>query len=199
MKIWWCKIKHHKVSLEMPLSSTWDCQGPDFLHDDWMARSVQRRLESAETYSDEFNFPRVKVVGVLFWGASTFWIHQGTLTLGKIGTSQSWREASFLVRVKKTPLKGSRTVCIHPMVFFSMVFFPHVTKYRNRCDDQWLLMLPQPLGRFSHTSTWKSIAPCHLGSFDKYTVRGASPWLAAVVVVVVSHLTLIWQMHVWWA
>lgn len=73
----------------MPLSSTWDCQGPDFLHDDWMARSVQRRLESAETYSDEFNFPRVKVVGVLFWGASTFWIHQGTLTLGKIGTSQS--------------------------------------------------------------------------------------------------------------
>ena len=77
MKIWWCKIKHHKVSLEMALSSTWDCQGPDFLHDDWMARSVQRRLESGEPHSDEINFPRVKVVGVLFWGASTFWIHQG--------------------------------------------------------------------------------------------------------------------------
>lgn len=83
------------------------------------------------------------------------------LTLGKIGTSQSWREASFLVRVKKTPLKGSGRVCIHPMVFFPCFFSPMSQNtatdvmingcwcYRNLWED---FPIPQ-LGSVSHLVT----------------------------------------------
>ena len=130
------------------VSSAWDCQGPDFLHDDWMARSIQRRLESGETRSDE-SIPRGK--WLVENGASIFDSPSyNDIFLGEF--NQKVEACNYTIKRKRneraikgtTPLKSSQSVLYRMPVTSSLCVVKACLLVRRNAQRFWLWMHLSP-------------------------------------------------------